>query len=139
MGLFSRFCVRAPCRGRYGMVQRLARNGVDDAVADPLGERFLRSSSDIGGEQSRKAPGATWARPVGLDGQVRILQGDVMDLPLPDASQDAVVSQEALLHVPDLGRALREAYRVLCPGGRIAFTNWIVHRPLSEAQRQLLW
>ena len=28
---------------------------------------------------------------------------------------------------------------MLCPGGRIAFTNWIVHRPLSEAQRQLLW
>ena len=62
-----------------------------------------------------------------------------MDLPLPDASQDAVISQEALLHVPDVARAFVEAYRVLCPGGRIAFTNWVIHRPLSEAQRQLLW
>ena len=62
-----------------------------------------------------------------------------MDLPLPDSSQDAVVSQEALLHVPDLGARLGEAHRVLRPGGRIAFTNWIIHRPLSEAQRQLLW
>ena len=41
--------------------------------------------------------------------------------------------------MPDIARAFGEAHRVLRPGGRIAFTNWIVHRPLSEAQRQLLW
>ena len=28
---------------------------------------------------------------------------------------------------------------MLRAGGRIAFTNWVVHRPLVEAQRQLLW
>lgn len=61
-----------------------------------------------------------------------------MDLPLPDGSQDAVISQEALLHVPDLERTFREAHRVLRAGGRLAFTNWIIHRPLSEPQRQLL-
>jgi sarcosine/dimethylglycine N-methyltransferase len=82
---------------------------------------------------------AELTRRVGLDSQVRVLQGDVMALPLPDASQDAVVSQEALLHVPDLARTFREAHRVLRPGGRIAFTNWIIHRPLSDAERQLLW
>jgi len=36
---------------------------------------------------------------------------------LPDASQDAVISQEALLHVPDIARAFAEAYRVLRPAG----------------------
>ena len=82
---------------------------------------------------------AELTRRVGLDGQVRVLQGDVMNLPLPDSSHDAVVSQEALLHVPDLARTFREAHRVLCAGGRMAFTNWIVYRPLSEAERQLLW
>ena len=41
--------------------------------------------------------------------------------------------------MPDIGRAFAEAHRVLRPGGRIAFTNWIIHQPLSEAQRQLLW
>jgi sarcosine/dimethylglycine N-methyltransferase len=82
---------------------------------------------------------AELTRRVGLDSQVRVLQGDVMALPLPDASQDAVVSQEALLHVPDLARTFREAHRVLRPGARIAFTNWIIHRPLSDAERQLLW
>ena len=55
------------------------------------------------------------------------------------AHRYAVISQEALLHVPDLGRTFREAHRVLCPGGRLAFTNWTVRQPLSEPQRQLLW
>lgn len=88
---------------------------------------------------ARVAGAAELSRRVGLQGQVRIVEGNVMELPLPDASQDAVISQEALLHVPDVARAFGEAHRVLCAGGRIAFTNWVVHRPLSEAQRQLLW
>jgi len=88
---------------------------------------------------ARVAGAAELTRLVGLHGRVRVVEGNVMDLPLPDASYDAVVSQEALLHVPDIARALSEAHRVLCGGGRFAFTNWIVHRPLSESQRQLLW
>jgi len=88
---------------------------------------------------ARVAGAAELSRRVGLDDKVRVLEGNVMELPLPDASFDAVVSQEALLHVPDVGRAFAEAHRVLRPGGRIAFTNWVVHRPLAEAQRQLLW
>src|ERR1700744_927996 len=62
-----------------------------------------------------------------------------MQAPLPDASVDAVVSQEALLHVPDKRRTLAEAFRILKPGGRIAFTAWAAHRPLSEADRKLMW
>lgn len=88
---------------------------------------------------ARVAGAAELSRRVGLDDKVRVLEGNVMELPLPNASFDAVVSQEALLHVPDVGRAFVEAHRVLRPGGRIAFTNWVVHRPLAEAQRQLLW
>jgi sarcosine/dimethylglycine N-methyltransferase len=88
---------------------------------------------------ARVAGAAELTRRVGLHGRVRVVEGNVMDLPLPDASHDAVVSQEALLHVPDIARAFGEAHRVLCRGGRFAFTNWIVHRPLSESQRQLLW
>ncbi|MGE0285101.1 MAG: class I SAM-dependent methyltransferase [Bradyrhizobium sp.] len=88
---------------------------------------------------ARVAGAAELSRRVGLEGKVRVLEGNVMDLPLADASFDAVVSQEALLHVPDIGRTFAEAHRVLGSGGRFAFTNWILHRPLSDAQRQLLW
>jgi SAM-dependent methyltransferase len=62
-----------------------------------------------------------------------------MDVPLPDASMDAVLSQEAFLHVPDKGRALAEAWRILKPGGRLAFTDWALAAPLSEADTDLLW
>ena len=88
---------------------------------------------------ARVAGAAELSRRVGLDGKVRILEGNVMELPLPGADFDAVVSQEALLHVPDIAHAFVEAHRVLRSGGRIAFTNWVVHLPLAEAQRQLLW
>lgn len=88
---------------------------------------------------ARVAGAEELTRLVKLQDKVRVLEGDVMRVPLPDASMDVVVSQEAFLHVPDLRRVLAEARRVLRPGGRIAFTNWVAHRPLSEADRELMW
>jgi SAM-dependent methyltransferase len=78
-------------------------------------------------------------RRVGLAHRVRVIEGNVMDLPLAADSVDVVISQEALLHVPDKPRALAEAWRILKPGGRIAFTDWVAHRPLSGADRALMW
>jgi SAM-dependent methyltransferase len=78
-------------------------------------------------------------RLVGLDQKVRVLQGDVTAAPLADTCVDAVVSQEALLHVADKARVFVEALRVLKPGGRLVFTDWVAHRPLSEADRILMW
>jgi SAM-dependent methyltransferase len=46
----------------------------------------------------------------------RLLQADVCELPLDDASLDAVVSANLLEHVPDDRRALREIARVLKRG-----------------------
>lgn len=50
----------------------------------------------------------------------KLLQADVGDLPLADASVDAVVSANLLEHVPNDQRALQELFRVLRPGGRAA-------------------
>jgi len=51
-------------------------------------------------------------------------QGDAETLPCPDASFDAVVSNFGIHHVPRPALALREALRVLRPGGHLAFTIW---------------
>lgn len=45
-------------------------------------------------------------------------------LPFPDAAFDVAVSSFVFQLVPDRARALREAYRVLRPGGTLAFVTW---------------
>jgi ubiquinone/menaquinone biosynthesis C-methylase UbiE len=47
---------------------------------------------------------------------------DVMDLDFPDRCFDVLISNEVLEHVPSLGRALKEAARVLVPGGVLLAT-----------------
>lgn len=76
---------------------------------------------------------------VDLQDRARVIQGDVMDVALNDESADVVISQEALCHVPDLRRALSEAFRILKKDGRLAFTSWIANRLLDAADAQLMW
>jgi len=76
---------------------------------------------------------------VGLEVRVQIIEGDVTQTGLPSAGFDVVVSQEAFLHVPDKAAAVAEAFRLLRPGGRLAFTDWIVHRPLSPHEAETMW
>jgi ubiquinone/menaquinone biosynthesis C-methylase UbiE len=55
---------------------------------------------------------------------VEWLQGNAMVLPFPDSSFDVVTARHMLYHVPDMGKAILEAKRVLKPGGRfMAVTN----------------
>jgi SAM-dependent methyltransferase len=82
---------------------------------------------------------AALSRLVGLSERVRVIGGNVMSVPLGDASIDAVISQEAMLHVPEKGRALREAFRILRRGRRLAFTDWTVNAPLGAEDADLLW
>ena len=52
---------------------------------------------------------------------------------------DAVVSQEAFCHVPDVKKALTEAFRILTKDGRLAFTDWMANEPLTADDAQLMW
>jgi len=104
-----------------------------------LAHRFGADVTGIELTPARAAGAQALTRLVGLLDKVRIVQGNVMSVPIADACMDAVISQEALLHVPDKPRALGEAHRILKPGGRLAFTDWIVHRPLAPDDAALLW
>jgi SAM-dependent methyltransferase len=62
-----------------------------------------------------------------------------LSVPLDDKTIDVVLSQEALCQVPELGKALSEAFRILRKNGRLAFTDWVANEPLSKQDAQLMW
>lgn len=106
--------------------------------------RYLahRYGADVTGVEltpARVAGAEELTRRVGLQHAARVLQGNVMDTPLPDGTMDAVVSQEAFCHVPDLKKTLLQAFRILKKGGRVAFTDWIAHEPLTSEDAMLMW
>jgi SAM-dependent methyltransferase len=127
-------------RARIGMATRVA--DFCAGLGGPSRYFAHRYGADVTGIEltpARVQGAGELTRRVGLEGQVRVIEGNVMQVPLANDSVDVVVSQEALLHVPDKGRALKEAYRILKPGGRLVFTDWVAHRPLSDADKVLMW
>jgi len=86
----------------------------------------------------RAAGGARLTRLVGLGRRITVVRGDARALPFDAASFDACLSQEGLLHIDDKASVLTECHRVLAPGGRLAFTDWIAHPRLAERERDRL-
>lgn len=70
---------------------------------------------------------------------VTVVRGDATALPFASGAFDACLSQEALLHIADKAKVLDECHRVLAPGGRIAFSDWVALPRLGDREREQLW
>ena len=103
-----------------------------------IARRWGASVTGIDLNPERAAGARRLTARVGLGRLVRMVRGDAQSLPFCPAVFTALVSQEGLLHVPDKGRALAECRRVLLPGGRIAFSDWIATPRLGDGERRRL-
>ncbi len=72
---------------------------------------------------------------------VEFLKGEIEQIPLPDNSVDVVISNCVINLSADKDRVLREAFRVLKPGGRFAVSDVVVrgHVPEDVRKNMLLW
>jgi ArsR family transcriptional regulator len=125
----------------------VAEAEVEAAVSDALGPGPFDFFVDLGTGTGRMLElfGARFRRGLGLDlnpamlayarakleraglANAQVRQANLYDLPLADRSADAVVMHQVLHFLSDPQRAVREAARVLAPGGRLLIVDFAPH------------
>lgn len=65
-------------------------------------------------------------REAGLDNVINYVEGNAMDMPFKANTFDVVWGQEAWCYVTNKDQLATEAHRVLKPGGKLGFTDWVI-------------
>jgi ubiquinone/menaquinone biosynthesis C-methylase UbiE/DNA-binding transcriptional ArsR family regulator len=125
----------------------VADAAVEQAIRAALGDKPIRALLDLGTGTGRMLElfAADIERGLGLDLSLDMLalararldraglkhcsvrRGDIYDLALPRDAFDVVIIHQVLHFLDDSGRAIREAARVLRPGGRLLVVDFAPH------------
>jgi SAM-dependent methyltransferase len=68
---------------------------------------------------------------------VEFVQGEMENIPLPNASVDVIISNCVVCLSPDKDAVFQESFRVLAPGGRIHLSDMMALSPLGPKQIDL--
>src|ERR1700758_1460767 len=115
--------------GRAGIAD--GGDGVDLCCCNGAGMRFLVRFRNVGHMTGVDATervvqrGRRRTEDEGLSDRIEFVVGDATDTSLPEASADFVWGEDAWCYVEDKGHLIAEATRIVRPGGRVAFTDWV--------------
>jgi ArsR family transcriptional regulator len=104
----------------------IADLGAGEGMLSQLLARRARRVYAIDNSPEMVAYGAKTAADNGV-GNLEFLLGDMEEIPLPDASVDLALFSQALHHAATPQRAVKEAFRILRPGGRILLLDLAAH------------
>lgn len=113
--------------------------GVDLCCCNGAGMRFLvrfrnvEHMTGIDATERIVTRGRLRTEEEGLSDRVEFVLGDATETGLPDASADFVWGEDAWCYVGDKRRLIAEAARIVRPGGKVVFSDWLAGpQPISD-------
>ena len=104
------------------------------AIAEKVGSTGKAVGIDFSSEGIKLAKENAKKR--GLESIAEFRQAHAVELPFPDNSFDAVISECVVCLIQDKQKALNEKMRVLKPGGRVIMHDVVTWAPMPKAMRE---